>query len=294
MINRITALPLWAKVGLALVALGLSVFLSRLTVIVAIFVLIVALAALIFHAIQRRPLKRWGIVALTSLILIIVFSGISGATYGGGTPEQASSPEPTIETESTRQETTAAPTEKTKEETTTARTKPIPAKGSQQSESEEVSESEPVPKAAPASTPKPVQESEPKESTSSNPLGSDLDCSDFASQEEAQTVLDQDKSDPNHLDADGDGIACESLSSGSASKQAAVPVPGIDKNPAVPVPGIDQSSTPNGGSSPPSQQLPPSTPSGVVTAICKDGSPSDSRTRSGTCSHHGGVAQWVP
>lgn len=28
------------------------------------------------------------------------------------------------------------------------------------------------------------------------------------------------------------------------------------------------------------------------TAVCNDGSPSYSTTRSGTCSHHGGVAYW--
>ena len=37
----------------------------------------------------------------------------------------------------------------------------------------------------------------------------DLDCGDFASREEAQAVLDQDRSDPNGLDDDRDGVACE-------------------------------------------------------------------------------------
>jgi hypothetical protein len=37
----------------------------------------------------------------------------------------------------------------------------------------------------------------------------DLDCSDFDSQEEAQDELDADSDDPNNLDADDDGIACE-------------------------------------------------------------------------------------
>ncbi len=40
-------------------------------------------------------------------------------------------------------------------------------------------------------------------------LAADLDCGDFQYQEDAQAVLDQDKSDPNHLDDDKDGIACE-------------------------------------------------------------------------------------
>ncbi|HEY3504993.1 MAG TPA: excalibur calcium-binding domain-containing protein [Actinocatenispora sp.] len=37
----------------------------------------------------------------------------------------------------------------------------------------------------------------------------DLDCKDFKYQEDAQKVYDQDPSDPNGLDRDNDGIACE-------------------------------------------------------------------------------------
>lgn len=45
------------------------------------------------------------------------------------------------------------------------------------------------------------------------PGGEDLNCEDFGSPEEAQAVLDADASDPNGLDADGDGLACnESIS----------------------------------------------------------------------------------
>src|SRR5215210_4843340 len=39
----------------------------------------------------------------------------------------------------------------------------------------------------------------------------DLDCSDFQFQEDAQEELESDRSDPNNLDNDNDGIACESL-----------------------------------------------------------------------------------
>jgi hypothetical protein len=38
---------------------------------------------------------------------------------------------------------------------------------------------------------------------------SDIDCADFDSQEAAQAELDRDPSDPNALDTDGDGVACE-------------------------------------------------------------------------------------
>lgn len=35
------------------------------------------------------------------------------------------------------------------------------------------------------------------------------DCCDFDSQQEAQAELNRDPSDPNNLDADNDGVACE-------------------------------------------------------------------------------------
>jgi hypothetical protein len=48
--------------------------------------------------------------------------------------------------------------------------------------------------------------------------GADLDCVDLATREEAQAVLDADPSDPDGLDGEGDGIACEGLpSSGTAA-----------------------------------------------------------------------------
>jgi hypothetical protein len=48
----------------------------------------------------------------------------------------------------------------------------------------------------------------------------EYNCSDFSTQEEAQAVYDQDTSDPNHLDGDYDGIACESLPSASSDDSA--------------------------------------------------------------------------
>lgn len=44
--------------------------------------------------------------------------------------------------------------------------------------------------------------------------GGDLNCADFTTQQEAQRVLEQDPSDPNYLDGEGDGVACESLPRG--------------------------------------------------------------------------------
>lgn len=71
----------------------------------------------------------------------------------------------------------------------------------------------------------------------------ELDCADFASQAEAQGVLDGDPSDPNGLD--GDGVACESLSSGGgASPPPQSPPPTTSTPPSTPPP-----SSPPGGSS---------------------------------------------
>jgi hypothetical protein len=66
---------------------------------------------------------------------------------------------------------------------------------------------ESLPSASASAPPPPEPESVPT---------GDLDCADFATQEEAQAVLDADPSDPNYLDGEGDGIACESLPSGSS------------------------------------------------------------------------------
>ena len=59
-------------------------------------------------------------------------------------------------------------------------------------------------------------------------LAQDLDCSDFATQAEAQAEFDADPSDPNRLDADNDSLACEDLPGGdgtSVGDDAAAPAP---------------------------------------------------------------------
>ncbi|GAA5109543.1 excalibur calcium-binding domain-containing protein [Haloechinothrix salitolerans] len=47
--------------------------------------------------------------------------------------------------------------------------------------------------------------------------GDQYDCSDFATQEEAQAEYEKDPSDPSNLDGDNDGVACESLPAGGGS-----------------------------------------------------------------------------
>jgi hypothetical protein len=47
--------------------------------------------------------------------------------------------------------------------------------------------------------------------------GGDLDCADFSSREEAQAELESDLRDPNNLDADDDGQACEEFDYGGTA-----------------------------------------------------------------------------
>ena len=52
------------------------------------------------------------------------------------------------------------------------------------------------------------------------------DCPSFGSQESAQVELDSDPSDPNNLDSDGNGIACDNYPYGtSGSVAASTPAP---------------------------------------------------------------------
>lgn len=61
----------------------------------------------------------------------------------------------------------------------------------------------------------------------------ELDCADFATQEEEQAEFDKDTSDPNGLDADNDGIACEELRDGGGGTP-------IDPDPEGTTPAGDQ------------------------------------------------------
>jgi len=108
----------------ALIVLGLSVALSPLIVVVAILVLVVAVVALFIQLLRRGSLRRWGIVAATSLVLVLVFSGISNAIYGSGGQEQAASPESTQQSEpAPPEETTAQTKAKNTDEEATAQSK---------------------------------------------------------------------------------------------------------------------------------------------------------------------------
>ena len=127
------------------------------------------------------------------------------------------------------------------------------------------------------------------------PQNEDLNCDDFTSQAEVQAVLDADPSDPNGLDADGDGVACNELFSAPPTQAAEQPAqyqtpesPSVEVAPDTPPPGADSpvfqpkepdvavtsapsspspsSSSPSPSSSSPSPSSPPSSPSPAPTS----------------------------
>jgi micrococcal nuclease len=96
-VSRIAALPGWAKTLLilaGLISLTLSIFLSPLVLVLALLVLIVAVFALVIRLLRRRPLRGWAIIAATSLVVLLLFGGISNALYFNSQPEQANSSKP--------------------------------------------------------------------------------------------------------------------------------------------------------------------------------------------------------
>jgi hypothetical protein len=99
-----------------LIVLGLAVLLSPLLLVLSILVLIVAIAALFIQLLRRASIRRWSIVAATSLVLVLLFSGISNALYFGGKQEEAASPERTQQAEPAPPEETTTATELTTDE----------------------------------------------------------------------------------------------------------------------------------------------------------------------------------
>jgi micrococcal nuclease len=100
-LDRIAAYPVWRQTLLylvlylaALIVFGLLALLSPFVMILAGLVLVAAIFALIIRFLRSKPLERWGLVALTSLVLFLVFMGISNALYFSAQPEQANSPKP--------------------------------------------------------------------------------------------------------------------------------------------------------------------------------------------------------
>jgi micrococcal nuclease len=103
--GRIAAYPFWTQTLLylavmlaALIAFGLLVLLSPFVMILAGLVLIGAIFALVVRLLRRRPPRRWGLIAVMSLVVLLVFTGIANALYFSGQPEQANSPKPEKQT----------------------------------------------------------------------------------------------------------------------------------------------------------------------------------------------------
>lgn len=63
----------------------------------------------------------------------------------------------------------------------------------------------------------------------------DLDCANFATQQEAQANLNANPSDPNNLDADNDGIACEEPAQTTPEPDPSTPVEQLTQQPEQPV-----------------------------------------------------------
>lgn len=83
---------------------------------------------------------------------------------------------------------------------------------------EEEPEEEPAEEEEPEEEPEDDESSsESDDSGSTTGSGDDLNCDDFDTQAEAQEVYEQDTSDPNNLDGDNDGEACETLPGGSSA-----------------------------------------------------------------------------
>ena len=67
-----------------LLLLLLLTVLSPIARVVAIIVFVVSAVTLAVRAIQRGPIKGWGMTAVASFVLIFVFGGISSIIYGSG------------------------------------------------------------------------------------------------------------------------------------------------------------------------------------------------------------------
>ncbi len=93
-------------------------------------------------------------------------------------------------------------------------------------------------------------------------LAQDLDCINFDTQQEAQAEFDADPSDPNDLDRDNDGKACETLPNGMMEDEPPTGNGGDTDNGATPVGPIETGAGGTAGDS--SELLLPLTLGGVV------------------------------
>ncbi|MFG2806020.1 excalibur calcium-binding protein [Streptomyces massasporeus] len=92
----------------------------------------------------------------------------------------------------------------------------------------------------------------------------DLDCRDFAFQEDAQAVFDADPSDPNRLDEDqgrDDGVACEALAHRGIIDPTTSPTSSSPSASPSASPSVGPSASPSAGTSAPVIATPTGAPS---------------------------------
>lgn len=67
-----------------LIALAVAVFLSPLFAVLFLIAFLVCAVAFVIRLLRRRPVLRWGLAGAAAFVLMLGFSGVSAALYGGG------------------------------------------------------------------------------------------------------------------------------------------------------------------------------------------------------------------
>ncbi len=157
---RFRELPLIGQIVLGLVAIGVLVLLSPLEALVALLVFLVSLPVLLYKLLRRQSLRRWGLIAAASFVLMFAFAGISGAMYPAaeqgeiapGEEPVATDDEPATTAETTREEKASPPPETTEErqEEPEEESKPKPDESERQ---EQASQQQAEPPPPPEPTP---------------------------------------------------------------------------------------------------------------------------------------------
>ena len=283
-VNRIAALSLWAKTLLALAALGLAVLLSPLTAVTALLGLAIAIVVLVFRIFRGWPLRNWGLIALGSLFFLITFTGITFALYGGSLQKQVSAPVEIAQKAAHTSQEEATQEEATQEETTQEEATTPPDTTAQNA------------------TKTTVVVSNKEQATSSN-------IEQSASSEPAPKTSTSQKSVP---ETDSPSIAeqgCRFFNQDEWTRATSEERDFIRQCDQILRPSPDQGSPAGSGKGGPSNDRyyknvdnidvhsPTYTTDGSApadaTAQCADGTYSFSLNRSGTCSSHGGVSQWL-
>ena len=149
----------------AFALLGVMMFaiLSPLIMLFSAFFVLVCIAAVAYRMLRGRSFRIPGILLLSSLVVLLVSSGVSGALYRTST-EQASSPS-NSQTEP-KQERPREETKGTTPETTIEAAKPSPEKSGEQAAEKPKSKPKPEPK--PKSKPKPKPKTKPAPANNKN------------------------------------------------------------------------------------------------------------------------------